>query len=78
MMLLPDWKRIVKRAWSFKANAALVIVGMLQAGCSVWGDPLLGAALSGAVMALFGSASMILRILAQKEAEKLVDAEDKP
>lgn len=77
-ILVPDWRYVIKRAWSFKANAALVIVGLLQSAFAVYGEPLIGAALSGAVMALFGSASMILRIIAQKEAEDAVGAEAKP
>lgn len=74
-MLIPDWKSVLKRAWSVKSNVALVVVGFLQSAFAVYGEPLLGAALSGAVMALFGSASLVLRIMAQKEAEVLVDAE---
>ena len=77
-MLIPDWKSVLKRAWSVKSNVALVIVGILQAMFAVYGEPLLGAALSGAVMALFGSTSLVLRIMAQKEAETLVGVEDKP
>ena len=78
MMLIPDWKSVLKRAWSVKSNVALMVVGILQAVFAIYGEPLLGAALSGAVMALFGSASLVLRIMAQKEAEVLIDAEDKP
>lgn len=73
MMLLPNWKDILKRAWSVKSNVALVVVGVLQSVFAIYGDPLLGAALSGAVMALFGSASLLLRVMAQKEAEALIE-----
>lgn len=78
MMLLPDWKDILKRAWSVKVNAVLAVVGFAQTLLSIYGEPLLGAIVSGAVMGIFGSVTILLRVMAQKEAEALVEVEDKP
>ena len=76
MNLIPDWKDILKRAWSVKGLAALTVFGAAQSAFAVLGEPLVGAVWSGAITSLLAALVLVLRLVAQKEAAQLVGVKD--
>ena len=76
LMLLPDWKDILKRAWSVKFLALAGVVSGCEAIMQVAGASLLPAGVGPAVVGVLAALGILARVLAQKEAEDI--AEDKP
>jgi hypothetical protein len=69
MKLNPDWKRIVKKAWSFKLLAAAALLTACEVALPLVGTempPLLFSGLSGVVIV----GAMIMRIVVQKDYDK--------
>ena len=69
MKLLSDWKRIVKKAWSFRFMALAAALSGVEVALPYYAEQLprgLFASLSGVVIV----AAMIFRLVAQKEFEK--------
>jgi protein-S-isoprenylcysteine O-methyltransferase Ste14 len=78
MNLLPDWQDILKKAWSVKAAALLVILGAAQSAFAVIGEPLVGPVWAGAITSLIAALMMIARILTQKQLADAVGLEGEP
>lgn len=76
MNLLPDWKNVLKRAWSVKGLTLLTAFGAAQSAFAVVGEPLVGPVWAGAVTSLLAAVIIVLRLVAQKEAAELVGVED--
>lgn len=69
MKLNHDWKRIVKKAWSFKLLGAAALLTACEVALPLVGTempPLLFSGLSGLVIV----AAMVMRLVAQKDYDK--------
>ena len=75
-MLLPDWKDILRRAWSVKFLALAAVVSGCEAVMQVAGTSFLPVGVGPAVVGVLAALGILARVLAQKEAEDI--AEDKP
>ena len=76
-MLLPDWKDILKRAWSVKFLALAGVVSGCEAVMQVAGTSFLPVGVAPALVGLLSALGILARVLAQKEAEVLGgDGED--
>jgi hypothetical protein len=70
MKLHPDWRRILRHAWSVRL---MLLAVPFEIGAAVLpalgGDSLLWTALSAALASLFTTAAFVARFLGQKEFE---------
>ena len=75
-MLLPDWKRILTKAWSVKFLGLAALISGCEVVMQVAGNTVLPAWVVPAVTGLLSAFGILARVLAQREAEEI--AEDKP
>ena len=68
-MLLPDWKDILKRAWSVKFLTASAAISAVETLLQISGNTLFPPAVASAVTGLLAAVGILARVLAQKEAE---------
>jgi len=71
MMLLPDWKDILKRAWSVKFLTAAAVVSGCETIVSMSGTTLFPPGVASAVTGVLAALGILARVLAQKEAEEV-------
>ena len=69
MSLLPDWRSILKRAWSVKFLTMAAVVSGCETILQVSGNALLPAGVGSAITGVLASLGILARVLAQKEAE---------
>jgi hypothetical protein len=69
MTLLPDWKDILKRAWSVKFLALAGLVSGCEAVLQIVGDNFLPPGVGAAAVGFLTAGGILARVLAQKEAE---------
>lgn len=69
MMLLPDWKDILTRAWSVKCLTLAAVVSGCETIVQLSGASLFPPAVASAVTGLLAAVGILARVLAQKEAE---------
>ena len=81
-MLLPDWKDILRHAWSVRMLAFLALLDFLAAGLLLVIDGAAAALLENhlaavilalVVKSLLSVGGIVLRVKVQKEAEELVE-----
>ena len=70
-MLLPDWKDILKRAWSVKFLTAAAVVSGCETIVSMSGTTLFPPGVASAVTGVLAALGILARVLAQKEAEEV-------
>ena len=75
-MLIPDWKQVLKRAWSVKFLGLAAIISGCEVVMQVAGNSIMPSWIVPAVVGLLSAFGILARVLAQKEAE--VIAEEKP
>lgn len=84
MNLLPDWKWVIKKAWSVRVLAALAVVDFIAAAAILFVDGaaagLLENHMTAVVVALAIKSALsvfgiYLRVRVQKEAEEIVGVE---
>lgn len=84
MKLLPDWKWVLKKAWSVRVLAALAVLDFVAAAAILFVDGAAAAVLENhltavvvalAVKSALSVAGILLRVKVQKEAEELVGVE---
>ena len=75
-MLLPDWKDILKKAWSVKFLGLAALVSGCEAVMQLAGNSMLPAGVAPAVVGVLSALGILARVLAQREAEDMT--EDKP
>lgn len=68
-MLLPDWKDILKRAWSVKFLTMAAVVSGCETILQMSGNALLPAGVGSAITGVLAALGILARVLAQKEAE---------
>lgn len=68
-MLLPDWKDILKRAWSVKFLTMAAVVSGCETILQVSGTQILPPGVGPAVVGVLSALGILARVLAQKEAE---------
>ena len=80
MQFLPDWKWVIKKAWSVRVLAALAALDFLAAGALLFVDgaaaDLIGDHTSAVIFALAAKSvlsvlGIYLRVRVQKEAEEM-------
>lgn len=77
MTLLPDWKAVLKKAWSVKMLTAIAVLSAVETMFSLVADEtLVPQPLSAAIKGVLAAAGILLRVLAQKEAAQLAGVED--
>lgn len=69
-MLIPDWKRVLKKAWSIKFLAAAAVVSGCETVMQIAGSSLFPVGIGSAVTGVLSAAGILARVLAQKEAEE--------
>ena len=70
MTLLPDWKTVIRKAWSVKFMALAAIFSGLETIASIAGESVAGAFPPGAYAAFVGlltSVALLARVVAQNE-----------
>ena len=72
-MLLPDWKSVLKRAWSVKFMTMAAVVSSCEAIMQLRGAELLSPGVASAVVGVLSALGIFARVLAQKEAEHVAD-----
>ena len=84
MKLLPDWKWVLKKAWSVRVLGALAVLDFLAAAALLFVDGAAAALienhLAAVILALAAKSGLsvvgiFLRVKVQKEAEEIVEAE---
>ena len=73
MTLLPDWKAILKKAWSVKFIAVAAVLSGLESVAAIAGDSIakqFPTGLYAAVVGVLTALALVARILAQNEADK--------
>lgn len=73
-MLLPDWKDILKRAWSVKFLTASAAISAVETLLQISGNtlfPFLPVWSVPAVLGVLNASGILARVLAQKEAEEV-------
>ena len=71
-MLIPDWKDVLKRAWSVKFLATSAAISAVETLLQISGNtlfPFLPAWAVPAVLGVLNASGILARVLAQKEAE---------
>ena len=80
-MLLPDWKQILKKAWSVRVLALLAVLDFMAAVVILTIDGLATSVLENhtaaviaalSIKSLMSVAGIVLRVKVQKEAEEAV------
>ena len=71
MTLLPDWKAVLKKAWSVKFLAISAILAGCEVIFQVSGNSILPPAFAPAVIGILSAFGILARVLAQKEAEEV-------
>ena len=69
MALIPDWKPVLKRAWSVKFLALSGILAGCETVLQISGVSILPPAIAPAVIGVLSALGILARVLAQKEAE---------
>ena len=72
MTLLPDWKHILKNAWSVWAAYVLIALSAVEILFALVGEPIFGPVMSAAIKAVIASLLMLFRIIAQKQFQDAV------
>lgn len=67
MRLHPDWKRILRKAWSVKFNIIATVFGGLEVSVAIYQPTSIPHGVFAGIAALITVAANISRILAQKE-----------
>lgn len=70
MKLLDDWKRVVKKAWSFRLALLSAVLGGAEVVIQFWRPDGISPGAFAAVAALVSIASALSRIVAQPKAYK--------
>lgn len=76
MTLLPEWKDILKRAWSVKFLTLAAVLSGCETIMQLGGSAFLPQWVVPAVVGLLSAFGILARVLAQKESEEI--AEEKP
>jgi len=85
MTLLPDWKDVLKHAWSVRVLAALAVVDFIAAGALLFVDGAAATLIENHTVAVvsalaaksaFSVGGIYLRVRVQKEAEEIVGVEN--
>ena len=83
-LLLPDWKWVIKKAWSVRVLAVLAVVDFIAAAAILFVDGaaervleshVLAVVVALAVKSALSVFGIYLRVRVQKEAEEIVEAE---
>lgn len=72
MALLPDWKLVVKKAWSVRFMALAAVLSGLESVAAIAGDSIakqFPAGLYAAIVGVITALALVARILAQNEAK---------
>lgn len=72
MALIPDWKSIIKKAWSVRFMALAAFLSGLESIAAIAGDSIakqFPTGLYAAVVGVITSLALVARILAQNEAK---------
>lgn len=70
-MLLPDWKKVLRKAWSVKFLALSGVLSGCEALMQITGTSFLPAGVGPAVIGVLSALGIFARVLAQKEAEEV-------
>lgn len=70
-MLLPDWKKVLRKAWSVKFLALSGVLSGCEAVMQITGTSFLPAGVGPAVIGVLSALGILARVLAQKEAEEV-------
>ena len=70
-MLIPDWKRVLTKAWSVKFLGLSAVVSGCEAVMQISGTSFLPAGVGPAVIGVLSALGILARVLAQKEAEEV-------
>lgn len=71
--LLPDWRDILKTAWSVKFLVAAGLVSFAETVMQIAGTALLPTGFAPAIVGILSSLGILARVLAQKEAEQIAE-----
>lgn len=71
MMLIPDWKSVLTRAWSVKFLVAAAVVSGCETVLQVSGNALFSPGVASAITGVLSALGILARVLAQKEAEEV-------
>jgi hypothetical protein len=71
MTLLPDWKDVLKRAWSVKFLTLAAVVSGCETVLQVAGNAFLPAGVASAIVGVLAALGILARVLAQHEAEEI-------
>ena len=76
MTLLPDWKDVLKKAWSVKFLALAALVSGCEVVMQIAGSSFLPTWVVPAATGLLTAFGLLARVLAQKEAGEIADDGD--
>ena len=76
-MLIPDWKRVLKRAWSVKFLGMAAVVSGFETVMQIAGNSFLPAGVAPAIVGSLSALGILARVMAQKEAEEIADVKQK-
>jgi hypothetical protein len=72
-MLLPDWKDILKKAWSVKFLGLAALVSGCEAVMQIAGASFLPAGVGPAAIGVLSALGILARVMAQREAEEITE-----
>ena len=73
MTLLPDWRDVLKRAWSVKFLGLAALVSGCEVVLQVAGASFLPPGVAPALVGVLSALGILARVLAQKEAEDIAE-----
>ena len=72
-MLIPNWKSVLKRAWSVKFLGLAAVISGCEVVMQVAGNSIMPSWVVPAVTGLLAAFGILARVLAQKEAEVIAE-----
>lgn len=72
-MLIPDWKRVLKRAWSVKFLTLAAVLSGAETLLQLGGNSFLPQWVVPAALGILSALGILARVLAQKEAEEVAN-----
>lgn len=74
-MLIPEWKDVLKRAWSVKFLTLAAVLSGCETIMQLGGSAFLPQWVVPAVVGLLSALGILARVLAQHEAEEIAETE---
>lgn len=77
MKLIPEWRRVIKKAWVVKFNIAAALFGAAEVVVAIWKPAGMPNGVFAGIAAVISICSNVVRVLAQQEISGEMSAREK-